>query len=267
MLFLFWNEKVQYVLGFDNEIIPEKEERPMGKMCKDQRETLIGKLAALFTGVTADEIDEVVDATKTRLTDEAKETKNRERLETFDGQVKTLIDKGYPEAAGMEKDRFLGYVNPLRDKFEIGGIIVIPERIVSIPKQMSLVKLDGKTGYTCLNLGALRQADGVETPNVPYLIRDVENGVAMRNTSPDNCVKQFKKQGRFGLVTEEGIAIVTHKPETLNDHYIDLPGSRYDSDIVPRLRLSGGRPELDYGWADIANSRWGSASCGSRIRA
>ena len=259
--------KVQYVLGFDNEIIPEKEERPMGKLCKDQRETLIGKLAALFTGVTADEIDEVVDATKTRLTSEAKEAKNRERLETFDGQVKTLIDKGYPEAAGMEKDQFLGYVNPLRDKFEIGDIIVIPERIVSISKQMSLVKLNGKTGYTYLNLGALTQADGVETPNVPYLIRDVENGAAMRNTSPDNSVKQFKKQGRFGLVTEEGIAIVTHKPETLNDHCIDLPGSRFDSGFVPFLWLVGGRPGLDCIWAGYAFSRWGSASCGSRIRA
>jgi hypothetical protein len=228
----------------------------MGKLCKNQRETLIGKLVALFSGVSADEINEVVDATK-----------NRERLETFDGQIKTLIDKGYPEAAGMEKDQFLGYMNPLRDKFEIGDIIVIPERIVSIPKQMSLVKLNGKTGYTYLNLGVLRQADGVETPNVPYLIRDVENGAAMRNTSSDNCVKQFEKQGRFGLVTEEGIAIVTHKPETLNDHYIDLPGSRYDSGNVPLLWLHGGRPRLCFGWAAGADSEWGSASCGSRIRA
>ena len=190
----------------------------MGKLCKDQRETLIGKLAALFSGVSADEIDEVVTSTKTRLTSEAKEAKNRERLDTFDQQVKTLLDKSYPEAAGMEKDQFLGYVNPLRDKFEIGDIIAIPERIVSIPKQMSMVKLNGKTGYTYLNLGVLTQADGVGTPNTPYLIRDVENGAATRNTSPDNCVKQFKKQGRFGFVTEEGIAIVTHAPETLNDH-------------------------------------------------
>lgn len=236
----------------------------MGKLCKDQRETLIGKLAALFSGVSADEINEVVDATKTRLTSEAK---NRERLDAFDQQVKTLLDKGYPEAAGMEKDQFLGYVNPLRDKFEIGDLIVIPERLVSIPKQMSMVKLNGKTGYTYLNLGVLTQADGVETPNAPYLIRDVENGAAMRNTSPDNCVKQFKKQGRFGLTTEEGIAIVIHKPETLSDHYIDLPGSRYGSDDVPSLWLYDGRPGLGCGWADGARSWWGSASCGSRIRA
>lgn len=239
----------------------------MGKLCKDQKEGLIGKLAALFSGISADEIDEVVANTKTHLTKESKEAKNRERVETFDRQVKTLLDKGYPEAAGMEKDQFLGYVNPLKDKFEIGDIIVISERLVSIPKQMSMVKLNGKTGYTYLNLGVLRQADGVETPNVPYLIRDVENGAAMRNTSPDNCVKQFKKQGRFGLTAEEGIAIVTHAPETLNDHYIDLTGSRYASDYVPNLWLYDGRPWLYFYWAGNAFSVWGSASCGSRIRA
>ena len=234
----------------------------MGKLCTDQ---LIGKLVALFSGVTADEIDEAVDATKAYLTSETKEVKNRERPETFDGQVKTLCALGYPEAAGMKRGQFLGYVNPLRDKFEIGDIIVVPERIVSISKQMSLVKLNGKTGRTYLNLGGLRQADGVETPNVPYLIRDVENGTAMRNIAPDNCVKQFKEQGRLGLVTEEGIAVVTYAPETLNYHYIKLLGSRYGSGDVPILWLDDGWPGLFCGWASDVISDWGSASCGSRI--
>lgn len=241
----------------------------MGKLCKDQKEDLVSGLAALFLGVSADEIDEVVDATKTRLTSEAKEIKSQERLDAFDQRVKVLLDKGYPEAAGMEKDQFLWYVDPLRDEFEIGDLIVIPERIVSIPKQMSMVKLNGQTGYTDthFNLGALRQADGVETPNAPYLIRDVENGAAMRNISPDNCVKQFKKRGRFGLVTEEGIAVVARKPEALNNHYIDLPGSRYGSGGVPCLWLVGGRPWLNCNVAGAADLKWGSASCGSRIRA
>ncbi|OGD67201.1 hypothetical protein A2Z61_00475 [Candidatus Campbellbacteria bacterium RIFCSPLOWO2_02_35_12] len=265
--------KIQYVLGFNNEIIPErKEERPMVKkmLCKDQKEILIGKLATLFTGVTVNDIDEVVDVIKTRLTDEAKEAKNRELLETFDGQVKILIDKGYPEAAGIYKDWFLEeYINPLRYEFETGDIIVIPERIVSIHKQMSLVKLKNKTGlqHPCINLGMLQQADGVETPNVPYLIHDVENGVATKNVSFSNCVKLFKKQGRFGLVPEEGIAIVTHKPEMFNNRYIYLLGSRFVSGSVPGLYLNdNGGLELDYVWPDSTNSKWGSASCGSRIR-
>ena len=241
----------------------------MGKLCKDQKEILIDKFKVLLSGVTvmADEIDEMADAIKTCLT-EIKNRRNRERLETFDGQVKILIDKGYPEAAGVDKDWFLNeYVNPIRYKFEIGDIIVIPERIVSIHKQMSLVKPKNKTGHntTCLNLDVLRQADGVETPNVPYLIRDV--GFVTKSFSLSNCVKLFKKQGRFGLVPEEGIAIVTHKPEMLNNRSIYLLGSRFDSGRVAGLCLNDGWPELTYVWPDSANSEWGSASCGSRIRA
>lgn len=231
----------------------------MGKLCGDEREALISKLAALFSGVSADEIDEVVDALKT------KEAKNRERLDALYQQVKTLLDKGYSEAAGMKKSRFLEYVDsiPLRDKFEIGDLVVIPERIVPIHKQMQMLM----ASETYLDLGMLTQADGVETPNIPYLIRDVEDGAAMRNTSPDNCVKQFNEQGRFGLTIEEGIAIITHKPETLNNHYIDLPGFRYGSRWVPDLWLDNGRPELSYGRTDFPRPLHGSASCGSRIRA
>jgi len=235
-------------------------------MDTDQMETLVGKLAALLSEITADEIAEVMHVAKTRLTNEAK---IRERLETFNGRVKTLIDKGYPEAAGMKNDQFLGYVDPLRDRFEIGDIIVIPECIVAIPRQMSMVKLAGKTGYADPNLGVFRNVAGVKTPNVPYLSRRVENGAIMRKTSPNNCIKQFRRQRRFGLVTEEGIAIVTNKPWTLNDHYITLPGSCCESaDKVPGIYLDyDGRPGLNCFGADDAFDHWGSASCGSRILA
>ena len=244
----------------------------MEKLCKDQKEILINKFKALLSEVkvTADETDEMVNVIKTCLTKIKNHRNNRELMKTFDGQVKTLIDKGYPEAAGIYKDWFLEeYVNPLRYKFETGDIIFIPERIVSIHKQMSLVKLKNKTGYNtpCINLGMLQQADGVETPNVPYLIHDIENGVATKNISFSNCVKLFKKQGRFGLVPEEGIAIVTHKPEMLNNHrYIYLLGSRVVSGRVPGLYLNDDGLELGYVWPDSTNSKWGSASCGSRIR-
>ena len=245
----------------------------MEKLCKDQKEILINKFKALLsevTVVTADETDEMTNVIKTCLTKIKNHRNNRELMKTFDGQVKTLIDKGYPEAAGIYKDWFLEeYVNPLRYKFETGDIIVIPERIVSIHKQMSLVKPKNKTGHntTCLNLDVLRQADGVKTPNVPYLIRDVENGVVTKNVALSNCVKLFKKQGRFGLVPEEGIAIVTHKPEMLNNGCTYLLGSRFDSGRVLSLCLNDGWPELSYVWTDSSNSGWGSASCGSRIRA
>src|SRR5205809_1413113 len=34
----------------------------------------------------------------------------------FERQVRTLIENGYPSALGVNKDQFLNYVNPLREK-------------------------------------------------------------------------------------------------------------------------------------------------------
>lgn len=243
----------------------------MAPLCVDQ---MVDRAKEIFRGRTKIEIDDVVARAMRELTCEGTHAKRQRREDLFDQQVRTLIGKGYPEVAGTDKDQFLGYVNPLRNRVHKAGevgeghipfLIVIPECLVSIPKQMSLVTLEGKTGYTpYLNLTELRNADGVETPNVPYLIFDVENGSAMRDISPDNCVKQFAKQGRHGLTVDEGVALVTHYPETLKDHYVDLTGSRCGSGNVPGLWLYDSRPELNYDRADSTFSYWGSASCGGR---
>jgi len=225
-------------------------------LCTNQ---LKDKLVSLFKNIDADtSIDEAVAKAKKQADDENKS-------QSFDTQVKTLLDKGYPEAAGMEKDQFMNYLNPLKENFRAGSIIVIPENFVSLSKQMTMVKLNGKTGVIYLDISEIDNAEGTETPRKPYLIHDVEDGKAMLGTSPNNCVKQFKKQGRLGLNAQEGIAVATHNPEILNDHYMDLTGSRLrSSDLVPNLCLSDGRPGLGWNDAGFSGSGWGSASCGSR---
>jgi hypothetical protein len=228
----------------------------------------VEQLVKILKKVGSEIVNEAIARASRELVEEdSDDASNQTHGEAFDRQAQWLIGRGYPEAAGMNNDQFMRYLNPLRGLFQGGDVIVVPERIVPIPKQMSMVALDGKPGYMYeyLDLGQLRNADGVTTPNVPYLIRDVERGSAMQNTSPDDCVKRFREQGRHGLVIEEGIAVITHGPEILQDHYMDLPGSRYDSVSVPILWLRGGRPKLNYRWAGGADRRWGSASCGSRL--
>ena len=226
----------------------------MSKLCKNQ---LIEKLVPLFRNTDTD-IDEAVAKAKKRADNETKS-------QSFDAQVKRLLDKGYAEVAGMEKDKFLKHLNVLKENFRAGSVIVIPENMVSLDKMMTMVEVDGKTGYAHLDTTEVYNAEGTETPRKPYLIYDAEDGKAMLNTSPDNCVKKFKKQGRFGQNAQEGIAMVTYKPEILKDHYVDLTGSRFkSSDNVPNLYLYAGRPKLDWNFAGSSYSKWGSASCGSR---
>ena len=207
------------------------------------------------------------------------ETRSEEYARLFDRQVETLIERGYAEAADMTQDRFkqlfatlkreardLAATGPEIKEGHIPFVIVLRERLLSLEKKIPLMEFDGKKGYTVINLSEFETAKGVEIPDsLAYLIVDVENGKAMKRRPPAEAVKQFKKEGRSPLTAEEGVAIVTQYPEILKDHYLDLPGSRRGADKVANLWLDDGKPKLGRDYSDNSSSKWGSASCGSRV--
>lgn len=194
-------------------------------------------------------------------------------MKEFDEQQKRLLDLGYAEAAGMHKGFFSELVDSLRSELEkvpddipegnIASLLVIPADVVSIENQMLMIKVGQERGcvWMAFDLALLRNADRIETPALPYLIYNVENGAKMRNISTGSCVKQFAKEMRRGLTVLEGIALVAQYPETLRDHYIDFLGSRYGKSYVPHLWLPGNHPELDCRPPDCPTPSWGSPSC------
>ena len=191
----------------------------------------------------------------------------------FEDQVQRFVDLGFPKAAGISEEAFRSRLEPLREKLEelvgrefpaghIPFIVVPREKLLALEKEIPLMEVYGKKGFTTLNLSELKTADGVEIPeSLAYLALDVENGKAMLGRIPDEAVKQFKKEGRSPLTAEEGVAIILQHPEILKDHYMDLPGSRHDDGKVASLWLSGGEPKLRWSWAGYSGA-WGSASCG-----
>jgi len=195
----------------------------------------------------------------------------------FNRQVQTFLDKEFPKRAGIREDIFLSIVMPLKEhliklsemEFEEGHIpfiIVVGEKLLPLKKKIQLMEVGGKKGFTTLNLSELKTADGVEIPeSLAYLAVDVENGKAMLGRIPNEAVKQFKKEGRSPLTAEEGVAVILQHPEILKDHYMDLPGSRRGGDLVAGLWLSEGEPGLSWDLASGSLSKWGSASCGSRV--
>ena len=205
---------------------------------------------------------------------------NREQFEKFEQefnrQIENLSKKGFPKLAGMDEKKFSTIFEPLKEQLkELSGkefkegripFVVVPrEKLLALEKEIPLVEVDGKKGFTTLNLSELKTADGVEIPeSLAYLVVDVENGKAMLGRIPDEAVKQFKKEGRSPLTAEEGVAIILQHPEILKDHYMDLPGSRHGDDKVANLWLNEGKPKLNWNWANNSNAKWGSASCGSR---
>ncbi|MFH2013611.1 MAG: DUF5701 family protein, partial [Patescibacteria group bacterium] len=205
-----------------------------------------------------------------------------EKLEKeFDRQVENLINKGYAKAAELSDKEFRKHIMPLKDKlrtlegFEIitkenhiPFVVVIKNKLASLDKQILLMEVEeSKKGFTGMNLSEINDVDKLEIPdNLAYMIIDVENGKEMQGKSVDDATELLEKQNRTGLTTEEGIALIVQYPEILKDHYIDLSGSRcHASDRVPSLKLSEDEPRLFWSNSGSAFSKWGSASCGSRI--
>lgn len=216
---------------------------------------ILAKAYEILEGKEKEEVEEILEGRE-----------DKEILEKlFIEQKHKLLDLGYPEALKMDKDSFSAkYIEPLRK--ELGKIpenipegnlpflIVIPDNILDIKKKMSMVKLGQETGYVWkdFDFKELRDAEGVKTPEDPYLIFDIENGDKMKGKSADDCVKQFAKENRRGLTTQEGIDLITHHPEILQDHCVDLVGSRSGSENVPYLWLHDGCPKLNRDWTGNA---------------
>jgi len=207
---------------------------------------------------------------------------NREQYEKFEQefsrQIDNLAKKGFPKLAGMDEKKFAAVFEPLKEKlkelssreFQEGRIpfIVVPrDKLLALEKQMPLVELEGKKGFTGIDDVSefFETAEGVEIPEtMAYLVVDIENGKVMLGKSADEAVKQFKKEGRSPLTADEGVAVILQHPEILKDHYMDLAGSRRGDDGVADVWLYEGEPRLDWDLSDNSDSRWGSASCGSR---
>jgi len=185
-------------------------------------------------------------------------------------QKERLLQLKYPELTGIPNGRIVELFDSawkiIDERKEFGkNLFIVPESLLLIPQKLSLVEWKGRRGVNYLDLSELRNAKGVETPQVPYLLLDVEDGRAMKNVSPDNCMMQFKREGRLGLTVNEGIMLITHHFEILDDHFVDCPGSRFGSNYVPCICLGAFQVALYYSDSAHSTERWGSASCGSRI--
>jgi hypothetical protein len=158
----------------------------------------------------------------------------------FTEQLERIIARNFHTAANLGKSDFVNrFLLPLREllltfdietnsrKNHIPVLLVVPHNIVSLGFQLDSIResLNTKRWEYIIKPDWFENAPGVLTPSEPYLIVDVETGHAMRNVTPAKCLKIFHEARRFGLTIDEGIALITHFPEVLESHWLDLPGS------------------------------------------
>ena len=160
--------------------------------------------------------------------------------ELFSEQIKKVIERKLHIPAGLSESDFVNrYFLPLKqllveidqdiriEENHIPILVVVPNTIVPLSYQLERIRenLNDKQLEHIIRPEWFKNGEGVSTPGTPYLLSDVETGYVMKNTTPKKCVQTFNDEGRFGLTIDEGIALITHFPEVLESHWVDLPGS------------------------------------------
>ena len=175
--------------------------------------------------------------------------------EVFDFEVERLVSKRVATYAQAD---------PFRKDVPSGLFLFMPlkPQEMDLNHLVSLIEVDGKRGVNYLAEQSL--ADEIEVPPAPYLALDVEDGDGRSGVKPSVNLANILAEHRSPGLTFEGIVHCFVFPEVLKHHFIDLVGSRYESEGRPSLYLNGGRPELHAYWNDDAIAGWGAWSCGSR---
>lgn len=160
--------------------------------------------------------------------------------ELFFKQVNRIIERKYFIPAGLSESDFINnHIMPLKQLLDknnlnttlkenrIPILVVVPDAIVTLGYQLEKIRESiNETQFNyIIKPEWFKNAEGVFTPETPYLLFDVETGYTKRNTPPKKCVRAFNDEGRSALTIDEGIALITHFPEVLASHWIDLPGS------------------------------------------
>lgn len=201
----------------------------------------------------------------------------------FDRQVETLVERGYPRAAGVSETAFRAVLEPLRrtaaalepaidpDRGRFGFIIVVTTMLVPASTSITLVQRRGKAGFlSMLTVEELATFEPIEQVVLPagdaYLMSAADNGRDRLNSTPDDGLAAILERGRSPLTIEEGIALVTHFPDAVaTNGGLSLAGSRCGDRRVCALWISKGAPKLGWCWAGNPHTWLGVASCERRM--
>ncbi|MGW4479117.1 DUF5701 family protein [Rhodococcus triatomae] len=201
----------------------------------------------------------------------------------FDRQLQVLTDLGYPDLTGRTAADFTTALTPLRDLItdestergedHIPFVIVVARTATGGPVDshaaMSRTTLGTHQGFSDLDADDLARFRPVESVTIPggigYLLQDVDTGSDYLNVTPADAAASLAAKGRSGLTVEEGIALLTARPDMLRKNKcFSLLSSRCGDKRVPALWISQRRPKLGWCWNGNPHTWLGSASAGAR---
>lgn len=201
------------------------------------------------------------------------------RVAEFRRQVDRLVERAYPELAGLSHSAFRERLEPLEDALgqlapadpgRIRFVVVVRSELVPAARAIEWVERDGQGGVSAMDDDDLAEFAPIESVGLPdgdaYLMADVDTGAATRNVKPEAALEMLEAEGRSPLTVDEGIALVTHHPEVVaRNTGFSLLGSRCGDRRVTAIWISKGRPKLRWCWAGNPHTWLGSASCAARV--
>lgn len=203
-------------------------------------------------------------------------------IQEFERQIENLLEKGYDKLSGLSKDDFINLIMPLKNKLlrlnineeakdsYIPFVIVIKSELIPTEQAMPLIIRNKKNGIVKLDPVEPSNFKPVKEITLPegvaYLLINIDRGEDTLNITPKDAFELIKKQKRFPLTIDEGIAILTHYPDYLQKNKcFYLSGSRRNDLRIPALWISEGKPKLGWCWNGNPHTWLGSASCADRI--
>ena len=161
-------------------------------------------------------------------------------IDLFFEQVNRILENKFYTRSGLSESHFINdHLMPLKqlidddnmnwvqDETRLPILIVVPETVVPLGYKLDRVREsihDPPLDYI-IKPEWFENAEDVSTPDQPYLLIDIDTGYALRNATPRKCIERFKNEERNALTLDEGVALITHFPEVLKSHWLDLPGS------------------------------------------
>jgi hypothetical protein len=199
-----------------------------------------------------------------------------EVMSTFAEQVDRLVRLGYPALAGMEEAPFRGVLEPLGPLALTleEPLLVVTRELVRPEDTVPLLRLAGgrKPGVVDRNhaegdLATYHPIEALEIPEAAaYLLVGVERGEEFCGVRPEDALPVILGRGRTPLTIDEGIVLVTHRPELLEkNRCFMLSGSRRHDRRVPALWISARAPKLGWCWDGNPHTWLGVASAGGRV--
>ncbi|MFG0216351.1 DUF5701 family protein [Brevibacillus porteri] len=201
----------------------------------------------------------------------------------FERQLTTLIQKGYPEMAGMTADEFtenlaplqsLAEALPIQEDYQQEGLVpfvlVVKGDWFDGEKAMQAIERQKKAGFSVMDAEEIRRftpIEGIEIPTgMAYLMTGIDTGKETLNVTPNDAMPILLEQQRSPLTLEEGIALITHFPDLVKkNNGFSLLGSRCGDRRVTAMWISENKPKLGWCWNGNPHTWLGSASCQARL--